>query len=200
MEKDVEEEEKGNQFSSSSGNSIEQMIKKQARMNKMGSKQSSIDSQDLDMGQIKGNLVSKQSRNHSSDESVLKKLTEKPEEQAQPNIIESQIENIILATPRMDSDGSSKLQKSLDSSPSQDLDTSEGTTLGNTTIKKLLKHRRLHTYYPFIADGIKEESIYELTGITLNLFFTLRLMLMSIFLVIFQSTPLIQILVSPSLP
>lgn len=65
----------------------------------------------------------------------------------------------------------------------------------NSTIKRLLRYRRLHTYYPFVADTIKEDALQELTGITINVFFLIRLIILSLFLVVFQNTPLIQVLV-----
>lgn len=71
---------------------------------------------------------------------------------------------------------------------------SSSSASSTSLVQQALIKRKLHVYYEFIEDTIKEDSIYELTGISLNIFFLLRLVFLELMMVVFQTMPLVQVL------
>lgn len=58
-----------------------------------------------------------------------------------------------------------------------------------------LKFRKVNVYYPFIVEGLNEGSLYDITGLLMNVLFLIRLILLSLCMVVLQMLPLLQVLV-----
>lgn len=72
---------------------------------------------------------------------------------------------------------------------------SSSSASSKSLLQQALIKRKIHVYYDFIEATIKEDSIYELTGITLNTFFLLRLILLEVMMIVLQTMPLVQVLI-----
>jgi hypothetical protein len=71
---------------------------------------------------------------------------------------------------------------------------SHNSNSSSTLIQQALIKRKLHVYYEFVEDTLRDDAVYEMTGVTLNIFFMLRLILLEIMMICFQMLPLVQIL------
>jgi len=61
-------------------------------------------------------------------------------------------------------------------------------------VERALMKRKLHVYYEFIEAALREDAVYEMTGISLNIFFMIRLVLLEFSMICFQTLPLTQVL------